>query len=224
MVVAPAFEAGAWPLFQQAVRRGRADRALIDLMDGLAALGLHAAHGWEMVGYSAGAQFAHRFAMLHPQRVARLSLVAAGFYTFPEHDAPFPYGLGPSPAGGRPRRHDWGPRLASGLDAFLRLPIVVAAGTEDVEGDEHLRRGETLDRRQGTDRVERARRWTAAVAEAARARAIASDVRFVPLAGCGHDLGECVATGGLDRLVLPEAAEPTPVVAALAAASRRATA
>jgi poly(3-hydroxybutyrate) depolymerase len=35
-------------------------------------------------GYSGGGQFVHRFMLVHPGRVARVAVGAAGWYTFPD--------------------------------------------------------------------------------------------------------------------------------------------
>ncbi len=120
-VIAPLFDEASWPRYQQVVRKGRADRALIALMQALRREGLWRTERFALTGFSGGAQFAHRFAMLHPRMVAELSVASAGWYTFPD-DAVFPYGMG-----NRPNRWpDWGERFAANLDCFLSLPIRVA--------------------------------------------------------------------------------------------------
>ena len=148
-VIAPEFDAARWPLYQQAVRKGRADRALLGLLEELPLAGTGRTGRIDLFGYSGGAQFAHRFAMLHPHRVRRLSLAAAGWYTLPDA-APFPYGLGARSG------TDWGALIGARLREFLALPVTVTVGAEDHRPDAHTRRGAALDRRQGVHR--RARR------------------------------------------------------------------
>ncbi len=198
-VIAPLFDAHDWPRYQQVVHKGRADLALLALMGELRSRGIWRTPSFDLAGYSGGAQFAHRFAMLYPDLVRRLTVAAAGWYTFPD-DAAFPYGVGTRPGS----RHDWGPWFAAGLDTFLGLPIRVCVGAEDRLADPNLRRGPDIDRRQGTDRITRARRWVAALGEAAHSRGIAPRVGLTVLPGCGHDFPDCVQHGGLDRLVLAE--------------------
>jgi pimeloyl-ACP methyl ester carboxylesterase len=49
---------------------------------------------YHMIGHSAGAQFAHRFLFFKPQnRLNRLVVSAAGWYTMPDLQVVFPYGL-----------------------------------------------------------------------------------------------------------------------------------
>ncbi|MGM0583549.1 MAG: hypothetical protein ACQEUZ_02715 [Pseudomonadota bacterium] len=198
-VVAPVFEAGRWPAYQRAVARGRADLALIDLLRTLRLAGLPPGGRIALAGYSGGAQFAHRFAMLHPQLVSRLTVISAGWYTFPD-EAPFPYGL----AAPRKRGEDWGARMAARLETFLRLPIEICVGSEDREADETLRSSAALDAQQGRDRVERARRWRDALAAAAAARGLPARARLHVLPGAGHDFQTCLRAGGLDRILPPE--------------------
>ncbi|HIC82642.1 MAG TPA: hypothetical protein EYP07_17010 [Kiloniellaceae bacterium] len=197
-VIAPLFDERAWPRYQQVVRKGRADHALLALMAELRLTGIWTTRSFELAGFSGGAQFAHRFAMLYPQLVSRLTLSSAGWYTFPD-TAAFPYGLSARPG----RRNDWGPRMAAGLDQFLRLPIQVCVGAEDNLLDANTRSGVEIDRQQGKDRLTRARRWGEAVSAAAVARGIAPQVSFKLLPGCGHDFRDCVEYGGLDRVVVP---------------------
>ncbi len=197
-VIAPIFDARAWPRYQQVVRKGRADHALLALMSELRLTGIWNTRSFELAGFSGGAQFAHRFAMLYPQLVSRLTLSSAGWYTFPD-TAAFPYGFSARPG----RRNDWGPRMAAGLDQFLRLPIQVCVGAEDNLQDANTRSGAEIDRQQGRDRLTRAQRWAEAISAAAAARGIAPQVTFKALPGCGHDFRDCVEYGGLDSVVVP---------------------
>lgn len=48
-----------------------------------------------LFGHSAGSQFVHRMLLLHPsERVERAAAANAGWYTFPDSEAIFPYGTG----------------------------------------------------------------------------------------------------------------------------------
>ncbi len=197
-VIAPLFNEGGWPRYQQLVRRGRADSALIALMEDLRLSEYWAGGRFELAGYSGGAQFAHRFAMLHPHLVSRLTVASSGWYTFPDQSA-FPYGLAARPG----RRNDWGPRLASGLGRFLGLPILVCVGERDCIRDANTRSGPNIDRQQGSNRLERAVRWVTALRQAAADRHITPRIDLAVLPDCGHHFSRCVEFGGLDRWVLP---------------------
>lgn len=204
-VIAPLFDEKRWPHYQRVVRRKRADLALLALLSELRLAGIWRTRTFELAGYSGGAQFAHRFAMLYPHLVSRLTVAAAGWYTFPDEEA-FPYGLAARPG----RTDDWGPKLAAGLDRFLGLPIQVCVGAEDNIVDPNTRSGPEIDRQQGADRVTRAGRWADALRRAAAERGIQPTVSLAVLPDCGHDFQACVERGGLDRVVLPD---PVTIVA-----------
>jgi len=202
-VIAPLFDKVNWPKYQQVVRGKRADLALLELMSELRLAGIWRTRTFELCGYSGGAQFAHRFAMLYPQLVTRLAVASAGWYTFPD-DAAFPYGLKERP--GKPR--DWGIRFAAGLEQFLRIPVQVCVGEEDCVSDINTRHGVNIDRQQGEDRLTRAKRWTEAFRQAASDRGLTPRIMLSVLPNCGHGFQDCVQYGGLDQLILPSGVEP----------------
>jgi pimeloyl-ACP methyl ester carboxylesterase len=201
VVIAPLFAKDTWPMYQQVVHRGRADLALIRVLEDLKIAGIWDGGPIDLSGYSAGAQFAHRFAMLYPHLVCRLHLIAAGWYTFPD-GARYPYGLQKS----RTRAEDWSAQLQSGLSGFLALPIRVHVGALDNIVDANTRSGPRIDAQQGRSRLERARTWTAAITAAAVERGIVPDITLNVIEGCGHDFTSCIRIGGLDH-ALCQAAE-----------------
>lgn len=143
-------------------------------------------------GFSGGAQFAHRYALVRPERVAGMALAAAGWYTFPTAAASFPYGLarGRLPAS-----------LEIDFQAFLRLPKCVLVGDRDVERDRSLRSSRLLDREQGDNRLARAMAWVAAMDRAAAHAAQAPACELVVVPGVGHDWEECYAQGRMHEHV-----------------------
>ena len=198
-VIAPIYEKDDWPRYQRAVHRGRADLALMSLMVALRSEGIVRTAKFDLFGFSGGAQFAHRFAMLHPQAVSRLTTASAGWYTFPD-DAAYPYGL--SPRAGR--EDEWARSMSANLDQFLSLPIQVCVGADDNAPDHNTRGGPKINAQQGTHRVARAARWARSLQDAALERGIAPDVTFWALSACRHDFRACVTLGGLDRIVIPQ--------------------
>ena len=201
-VIAPVFDADRWPRYQLAVRRGRADLALLSLLDTLRRDGIWRTPQIELFGFSGGAQFAHRFALLNPALVTRLTTAAAGWYTFPDRSA-FPYGLVP-----RPNRPDpWAACDEKALTRFLHLPIQVCVGADDNLRDANTRSGLEIDSQQGRTRLQRAIRWARALRNVAQERGIEPRVTFFALSACGHDFRQCVERGGLDRIVVPDAAD-----------------
>ncbi len=184
-VIAPLFSEEKWPRYQLAVRSGRADRAFNALMRRISAQFEWSTTCFHLFGFSGGGQFAHRYAMLYPERLRSLSVCAAGWYTFPD-DTPFPQGQG----GQR-----WGRRFAEKRCAFLALPKLVAVGELDRRRDPNVRRSPQLDAQQGLNRFERAERWHGALNRAAAdCRAPGQNV-FEALPAAGHSFSACAASG-----------------------------
>jgi pimeloyl-ACP methyl ester carboxylesterase len=157
-----------------------------------------------LFGFSAGAQFVHRYVLAHPHRVARAAVAAAGWYTFPDHTQKFPYGTRPS-------------RALAGVtfnpEQFLRVPIEVLVGELDTT-NANLRRTDRADAQQGATRLERARRWVAAMQDTAAAHGLPSLVALTEVPGIEHSFKDFCTQGGLvehvDRaLFVPSAATRT---------------
>ncbi|MDA0301294.1 MAG: hypothetical protein O2822_02105 [Chloroflexi bacterium] len=144
--------------------------------------------GIALVGFSAGAQFAHRFALAHPDHVTHLVVAAAGWYTMPDAGLAYPQGLAAS---------NMMPDGWADLDAFLRLPIRVLVGDRDVTRDANLNTSPAVDELQGRHRVERAQRWVRAVRAAAETRGLPSNVALELLPRTAHSATEAIARGGL---------------------------
>lgn len=145
-----------------------------------------------LYGFSGGAQFAHRYALVRAERVAGIALAAAGWYTFPTAAVSFPYGLAP---GRLPRS------LVIDFPAFLQLPKCVLVGDRDVERDQSLRSNRVLDREQGDNRLARATAWVAAVNRSAAKGGPAPVCRLVVVPGAGHDWQECYEHGRMHEHV-----------------------
>ena len=141
-----------------------------------------------LVGMSGGAQFAHRYAMCFPGRVAALVAVSAGWYTMPDPGVTFPYGCAES---------DDMPGGIAGLDGFVRIPIRVMVGEKDTRRDVLLRRSAAIDRVQGRNRLERAKAWVQAISDCASSLGVDSPVALEVLPGCGHSAREAVRKGQL---------------------------
>lgn len=193
-------DSGPHRMYQQLVhpRRGtRSDLPLLQSIDRLAESHSLAAGRIHLFGFSGGAQFVHRLAMLHPQRVASLGIGAAGWYTWPDHEQPWPQGLAGAPVEGR---------AAVDLDDFLRLPIALWVGERDNASDTHLRDDPALNARQGPNRLERASRWAAAVRERAAQHDIEARVSLDSLPNAGHDFLACHRKAGLGDRAIAHAA------------------
>jgi poly(3-hydroxybutyrate) depolymerase len=172
-------------------RGPRADAALDAVIDEVSMRTGCKASPFYLFGHSGGAQFAHRYAMAHPHRVARVVVAGSGWYTFPNRRARYPYGIRRSPdlAGVR-----FDP------EEFLRVPITVIVGERDTDTS-NLRSTERVNRLQGKTRVERARRWVEAMREAAEARGVESLVSLVMIPDGEHDFEGLITSGRLGERI-----------------------
>jgi hypothetical protein len=168
-------------------RGPRADIALEAVLDqmvmrtGVSTTRIH------LFGHAAGAQFAHRYAMVHPHRVAAAAFAAAGWYTFPNPRARFPYGI---------RRSRRLPDVRLDPDEFLRVPMTAFVG-EEGEGKGTFRRTERVNQEQGRTPLERARNWVDAMRSAAEERAMAPLVTLDVVPSVDNSLSRLMKNGGL---------------------------
>lgn len=180
IMIAPLFLKESFPRYQQLgtnVQQHRADMAFDHI--------LQDAHEWleitpapmKMFGFSGGGQFLHRYAMFYPKRVARMVLAAPGWYTFPDPDRKYPYGLKST--------NEW-PKLKFTLDKFLKVPTLVMVGDEDDLRDKDLNKAREIDSFQGFDRVERAERWVNANRNMARSYDIVADFHLETIPNASH--------------------------------------
>lgn len=101
---------------------------------------------YDLFGHSAGGQFVHRFLLFYPENHVRLAIAAnSGFYTLPELNENFPYGLKKSPV--EISRRD--------LLKWTKRDLVIMRGTADIQRTESLRQTPEADA-QGQNRFERA--------------------------------------------------------------------
>lgn len=200
LVIAPLFDDQRWAGYQRIAARGqRADLALLTLLESVTFQTGVSTRRVAMFGYSGGAQFAHRFAMLHPHRVERLCVCAAGWYTWPSaNELVFPQGTGVAP------RRQLGEAATSNLGRFLQIPTQVAVGERDNVVDALTRSNVLLDAQQGTHRLQRAQRWVQSLQQLAAARGLRANTRLTVLPDAGHDFRECMRSGLLGELAMPE--------------------
>jgi pimeloyl-ACP methyl ester carboxylesterase len=187
LVVAPHFSAMRFPDYQRLGRParlgtgGRADQILLRIVNAVRAESGLPEQPFALLGHSGGAQFALRFALVHPEHVACYVLSAAGSYCWPDEQRRFPHGLAVSPA-----FKDLEPKLAS----LLRRPGLVLVGERDVERCGALRQGARIDAVQGRTRKERAEHWVAAMLQRADEQGPTDALVLRTVAGCGHAFSE----------------------------------
>ena len=194
-ILAPYFSKEEYGQYQQLADRRlcvRSDHALLAMSEAVA--GLIGGDGSRLLlfGYSGGAQFAHRFAMLHPDRVASVAMASAGWYTMPDPEARYPAGLD---------TEGWSFERPFAPDKFLKAPFHVSVGELDILRDDSLRKTKRLDDNQGLTRVERAWRWTKGMGEAANRAWFSAEPTMKLLPGVGHDFGASIERAGLAEWV-----------------------
>jgi pimeloyl-ACP methyl ester carboxylesterase len=189
VVLAPVFSDYRYGDYQRLGRRGRggrADLALQRLTSHVIFESGLVSSKFYLYGHSGGAQFAHRYAMAYPHDVAALGLSAAGWYTLPNDDQSYPYGI-------RPTSDSYG--LTLDPREFLRVPACVFVGEDDISRDGAFNRSDKLDSMQGRNRIERAAYWVESMNRAARALGYDTPYSLHVLRDADHDFDELVAAG-----------------------------
>jgi poly(3-hydroxybutyrate) depolymerase len=134
------------------------------------------AEGYALYGRSAGAQFVHRFLFHLPEaRVTRAVAANAGWYTMPDPDVAFPYGLQGSAVG--PDR----------LRRALQLPLTVLLGEEDTDPEHASLRRSPEALSQGPHRFARGEAFFETGRAAARRLGVPFDWRLATVPGADHD-------------------------------------
>ncbi|MBN0986576.1 alpha/beta fold hydrolase [Amphritea pacifica] len=192
-LIVPTFSAEKFPRYQQLCAGSGQPRADLALNSFLALW--RCMHGQSslkilLVGYSGGAQFAHRYALHHPQQVAAMALGSAGWYSFPDDQVKYPRGIARTVALDRVC-----------LDEMLRIPILVTVGDQDNLRDSSLRTSVNLDQQQGENRIQRAIRWVEAI-RLLQLKKSYRPVELKMLAGQEHNFYNNMQLGGMAELVL----------------------
>lgn len=187
----PRFDKIEFDDYQRLGRRGhgsRADLALLGVLREVAGdFGLDT-RKVDLFGFSGGAQFAHRFAMAYPQRVAHLSLASAGWYTWPDQTTAYPLGLGSVSSL---------PGVRMKLREMLGVPTHVLVGARDIARTESLNQNPRIDRIQGRNRVQRATKWVNAMLAFAEQQEIEARISLTILPGTAHSFRRAVTRGKL---------------------------
>lgn len=188
-IIAPLFTRRTFGAYQQLqtcrADQTPADAGLIRLLDLLAAERGLATERFGLFGFSGGAQMAHRFAMLHPYRIARLCVASAGWYCLPRADLAYPYGIGDGAGGALV-----GP-------GFLEIPTTVIVGNRDTRPDPRLRQDLPIIEHQGRNRLRRARCYARAVKAYAESTGHPCRVQVLALHAISRDFARSADEGDL---------------------------
>lgn len=195
IVVAPYFPDSRFHGYQRLGLEGkgkRADRILEQIVAEVGDLTEANLEKLYMFGYSGGAQFVHRYAMIYPQRVARIVLAAAGWYTFPDPTQDYPIGIKKVPKN---------QEIRFNLVKILSVPACVLVGEKDILRGQEFRKSIQIDQRQGVTRLERGKRWFKAMTASARAYNLNAVFDFQVLPNAGHSFAECMHNGAMGARV-----------------------
>lgn len=179
--------------------------SLVDLLDALPArIGRPVASRALVLGFSRGAQLAHRFAQIYPDRTRAAVVLSAGSYTVPSatdaRGAPLPFPFGTADLAARSGR-------AIPPRALEQVPFWVAVGADDNDPADVPRQWDAL---VGTTRPERA----GAFVRLLRAGGLSASLTVFP--ATGHDMTPAMSRAAVDflRQVTAPAAPVQPVAPA----------
>ncbi len=196
VMVVPYFPEPPFWDYQFLGRKGkgsRADLALEQILDEVGKLTHAKTDRLYLFGYSGGGQFVHRFMLAHPDRVAKLAVGAAGWYTMPDPGMRYPYGTRISDK-----------QLAGVVfdpARFLKVPTRIFVGAEDVAQDPQLNKSSRVNRLEGATRVKRAQTWIAAMQNAAMAHGYDTKYSVVLLPDAAHSFAQGMALGHMGESV-----------------------
>jgi len=131
---------------------------------------------YRIYGHSAGAQFVHRLILLNPNARAEVAVAAnAGWYTMPDFDSGFPYGLKNSGA------------TTERLAKSLRKKLIVLLGEKDNDPRHPSLNRRAAALRQGRSRLERGQNFFHRAESEAQALGIRLAWVVKTVAGVAHD-------------------------------------
>lgn len=195
IIIAPAFGGSDFGGYRALFgRKIDADEFVNSVVDQVAREHIPSYSGrFSLHGHSAGAQFAARYLVTHPQRLEEVVLSAPSAYAFPDPALPWPDGmaavvrdqLSGSRADGKAPEQAAGaifvPRPTGWLAAASEVSVSVLVGSRDTE-PRPPEPGQ-----QGTTRIERATAWVDSMHRHAEASDRAPTIRLVQADGLDHD-------------------------------------
>lgn len=165
----------------------RADLALNEILDDVSKKIDHKIEKIDLLGYSAGGQFVHRYAMLYPEKINNLFVCAPGFYTFLDEKIKYPLGL---------NTEDYNDlNLKKGIEKFLNLPIYLYVGENDVSREGNFKKETFLDEQQGMTRVERAKNWYKNIRDKREKMDILKKMELELIKDSAHSFEKCMENG-----------------------------
>ncbi|MEM7346729.1 MAG: hypothetical protein AAF485_21000 [Chloroflexota bacterium] len=164
----------------------RADEFLLQILNNVRDT-IWVADSFYLYGHSAGGQFVNRFVVMHPARIKRAVISAAGFYAYPNPDVVWADGMKPLQRG-----FIWcdecpevDVEITPNPDGWLKaaaLPIAVVVGEQDTATYERLPPGQL-----GTNPVDNGWAWVEAMKQYAAQEESDFNMTFVLVAEAGHN-------------------------------------
>nr|WP_245217655.1 alpha/beta hydrolase [Rheinheimera maricola] len=149
------------------------------------------ANQFYLYGHSAGGQFVARYVVTHPGRIIKAVISAAGRYSYPDDNVPWPYGAGSLnkiiqwDKGAIKRQERVSPQLRNYASAANKVQIVIGAADTKTQEQRaaHI----------GSNRLEFAYSWAAAMNNLAARHNMAANVQVHQVPGIGHDSAKLTA-------------------------------
>ncbi|KAJ7886011.1 poly hydrolase [Mycena leptocephala] len=151
----------------------RFDLVLLSMLSQAASIWRISTDQFYLHGFSGGAQFAHRFMYLHPERLLGVSIGAPGAITHPDGAAAWPAGLQDAARVFGVEEPDFA--------KIARVPVQLLVGEKDTDGA-MLSKDDVA----GPNRIERVRYLQRAL----KGRGVEAELTVVP--GVGHDGTKCL--------------------------------
>jgi poly(3-hydroxybutyrate) depolymerase len=148
-----------------------------DIFNAMRQQGITTQSQYYLFGNSAGCQFVHRMLTLLPQPEVKAAICsAAGWWTLPDTDQRWPYGLRASPI----------KVSQSQLAEYFAKPILIAVGTNDDDPENRLLRHSKGAMAQGVTRLDRAENFFTTSQQQAEQNYMPFNWHFVALPDIGH--------------------------------------
>lgn len=130
-----------------------------------------------LFGNSAGCQFVHRMLTLTPQPNVKVAIcAAAGWWTMPNNQTPWPYGLGNAPIAVSQQQ----------LIHYFSLPVLITVGSKDNNPNHPLLRRSPQAMAQGNSRLQRAKTYFMTAEQLAQQDKVPFNWQFTTLPKVGH--------------------------------------
>jgi len=146
------------------------------LFDYIQLLTGHNLPSYDVFGHSAGGQFVHRFIYFKPKaRVNQAVASSSGWYTVPDTQIDFPYGLKQAPG------------TDADLTAYFKFPLYVCVGAKDNDPNSASLRHNAQADAQGLNRLDRANYYFNTSKNLAAGRNELFNWKFSIVPNAGHD-------------------------------------